>query len=155
MVRDLSAQQLSDYAEEVAQWAVTNKLATLSTCATNDAACRQTFIKAFGRKAFRAPLTDAQVRAYDGLFAAEPSFAEGASAMIAAMLQSPNLLYRRELGTPDPAKPGQFLLDAPRGRQQPVLSADPGSARRAARAGRRRRHALDAGSSSTPRPSGC
>jgi hypothetical protein len=110
VVRDLSAQQLSDYAEEVAQWAVTNKLATLSTCATNDAGCRQTFIKAFGRKAFRAPLSDAQVRAYDGLFAAEPTFAEGASTLITAMLQSPNLLYRRELGTPDPAKPGQFVL---------------------------------------------
>ncbi len=110
VVRDLAAQQISDFAEEVSQWAVTNKLATLSTCATTDPACRQSFIKGFGRRAFRAPLTDAQLRAYDGLFAAEASFADGAGAVITAMVQSPNLLYRRELGKPDPARPGQFLL---------------------------------------------
>jgi hypothetical protein len=110
VVRDLAAQQIADFAEEVAQWAVTNKLAALSPCATNDPACRQSFIKSFGRRAFRAPLTDAQVRAYDGLFAAEATFADGAGAVITAMVQSPNLLYRRELGKPDPAKPGQFVL---------------------------------------------
>jgi hypothetical protein len=110
LVRDLAAQQMSDFAEEVAQWAVANKLPALSTCATSDPTCRQAFIKGFGRKAFRAPLSDAQVRAYDALFAAEPTFADGAGAVITAMVQSPNLLYRRELGRPDPARPGQFLL---------------------------------------------
>jgi hypothetical protein len=110
VVRDLGAQQISDYAEEVAQWAVTNKLPALSTCATTDPACRQSFIKGFGRRAFRAPLTDSQLRAYDALFAAEATFADGASTVITAMLQSPNLLYRRELGRPDPAAPGAFVL---------------------------------------------
>jgi hypothetical protein len=117
LVRDLGAQQLADFAEETARWAITNKLPTLSTCATMDPTCRQTFIKSFGRKAFREPLTDAQVKAYDALFAAETSFNEGLTAVISAMLQSPNLLYRRELGKPDPATPGQFLLS-----QQEVAS---------------------------------
>jgi hypothetical protein len=110
LVRDLGAQQISDFAEETAQWAVGNKLAALSPCASMDPGCRQSFIKAFGRRAFREPLTDGQLRAYDGLFAAEASFNDGAAAVIAAMLQSPNLLYRRELGKPDAAAPGQFVL---------------------------------------------
>jgi hypothetical protein len=110
LVRDLAAQQISDFAEQTAQWAVTGKLGSLTTCMTTDATCRQTFIKSFGRKAFREPLTDAQVKAYDTLFAAEATFNDGATAVISAMLQSPNLLYRRELGKPDPANPGQYLL---------------------------------------------
>ncbi len=110
VVRDLGAQQISDFADEVAQWAVANKLATLSTCASNDAPCRQSFIRSFGRRAFRAPVTDSQLRAYEALFAAESTFNDGASAVITAMMQSPNLLYRREIGKPDPARPGQFLL---------------------------------------------
>jgi hypothetical protein len=110
LVRDLGAQQIADFAEETARWAVTNKPGALSTCATMDPACRQSFIKSFGRKAFREPLTDAQVKAYDALFAAETAFPEGLTAVLTAMLQSPNLLYRRELGKPDPATPGQVLL---------------------------------------------
>jgi hypothetical protein len=110
VVRDLGAQQLSDHADEVAQWAVANKLTTLSTCTTNDATCRQTFIRSFGRRAFRAPLTDTQLKAYDALFAAEPTFNDGITAVLTAMLQSPNLLYRREIGKADPAKAGQFVL---------------------------------------------
>jgi hypothetical protein len=108
VVRDLGAQQIGDFAEEVARWAVTSKLATLSSCSTTDAACRQSFIKGFGRRAFRAPLTDAQLRAYEGLFAAEPTFSQGVSTVITAMLQSVNFLYRRELGKPEPS--GGFVL---------------------------------------------
>jgi len=98
LVQGLNAQQLADYAETVAHWAVTHHLSQLSSCATTDATCRQTFIRGFGRRAFRAPLTDAQVTAYDALFAAETSFSDGVEAVVTAMLQSPYFLYRRELG---------------------------------------------------------
>jgi hypothetical protein len=110
VIRDLAAQQLGDYGDEVAAWAIPSKLGSLSTCTTNDATCRQSFIKSFGRRVYRAPLTDAQVRAYDAMFAAEATFNDGAAAVISTMLQSPNLLYRRELGRPDPAKPGIYVL---------------------------------------------
>src|SRR3954470_8499694 len=70
LVRDLAAQQIFDFAEQTARWAVMNRLAALSPCNSMDPACRQSFIKAFGRRAFREPPTDTQVRAYDGLFAA-------------------------------------------------------------------------------------
>lgn len=98
LVQGLNAQQLADYAETVAHWAVTNHLSQLSSCTTTDATCRQAFIRSFGRRAFRAPVTDAQVTAYDGLFTAEASFSDGVEAVLTAMLQSPYLLYRRELG---------------------------------------------------------
>jgi hypothetical protein len=67
-VRDNQAMVLSAFAETVGTYAA-GKSAQLSTCQTLDAACRQSFIKAFGRKAFRAPLTDSQVADYDALMA--------------------------------------------------------------------------------------
>src|SRR5258706_8184177 len=60
VVKDLTAQQVMRHAETVASWAVANHLSDLSSCATVDAACRQTFIRTFGKRAFRAPLGDAQ-----------------------------------------------------------------------------------------------
>jgi Protein of unknown function (DUF1592)/Protein of unknown function (DUF1588)/Protein of unknown function (DUF1595)/Protein of unknown function (DUF1587)/Protein of unknown function (DUF1585) len=99
VVQGLAAQQLMDQAETVAHWAVTSQLNKLTSCTTNDAGCRQSFIRSFGRKAHRAPLTDADVAVYEKLFSAEASFNDGVEAVTAAMLQSPYFLYRQELGT--------------------------------------------------------
>jgi hypothetical protein len=98
VVQALGAQQLMDHAERVARWAVTTHLPQLSSCTTTDAACRQQFIRAFGKRAFREPLTDARLKAYEAIFTAEPTFQDGAEAVIGAMLQSPYFVYRRELG---------------------------------------------------------
>ncbi len=98
VVQGLTGQQLFDYAEQVANWAVKNKLSTLSSCTSADSNCRQSFIKSFGKRAFREPLTEEQVSAYEALMTEEESFSDGAEAVLTAMLQSPNLLYRRELG---------------------------------------------------------
>lgn len=101
VVQGLGAQQLMDQAESIAHYAVTNHLAQLTPCTSTDAACRQSFIRQFGKRAHRAPLSDAEVGVYEALFAAEASFADGVEAVIAAMLQSPYFLYRRELGASD------------------------------------------------------
>ena len=60
----------------------------------------------FGQRAFRRPLTDAEVTTHVGLFNQGPTlypgvdaFKAGASLVIQAMLQSPYFLYRTELGT--------------------------------------------------------
>jgi hypothetical protein len=63
------------------------------------------FINAFGRRAFRRPLTAAEKTTYMTLFSSGSSligtksaFAKGASLVIRAILQSPHFLYRTELG---------------------------------------------------------
>lgn len=110
VVRGLGAQQIMDYAEEVARWAVANELPSLSPCQKMDASCRKSFITSFGKRVFRAPLKDETISAYEKLFAAEPTFAEGAEATIAAMLQSPLFLYRSEIGEPQSGNDARFTL---------------------------------------------
>jgi hypothetical protein len=64
------------------------------------------FIQAFGARAFRRPLAQADVDHYTALFAKGPMlfgtadpFIDGVELVITAMLQSPGFLYRGELGT--------------------------------------------------------
>ncbi len=68
------------------------------------------FIRTLGRRAYRRPLSTAEVSAYSALFktgsamsGSKSTFAKGAALVIRALLQSPNFLYRSELspaGTP-------------------------------------------------------
>ena len=74
---------------------------------TDTAGRGKAFITAFGQRAFRRPLTTAEVTTHVGLFNQGPTlypgvdaFKAGASLVIQAMLQSPYFLYRTELGTP-------------------------------------------------------
>lgn len=62
------------------------------------------FIKTVGRRAYRRPLTDAEVSKYQALFeqgstmsGTKSAFAKGAALVIRALLQSPHFLYRVEL----------------------------------------------------------
>jgi hypothetical protein len=64
-----------------------------------------TFIKTFGRRAFRRQLAPAEVSGYTALFdegrtlsGAQSEFTKGAALVISTMLQSPHFLYRTELG---------------------------------------------------------
>lgn len=98
LVRGLDADRIRSQAEELANKIATTKLSNVTSCETNDASCRQQFIKTFGKRAFRSPLSDAQVKAYESIFTGEASFAEGVEAVLTAMLQSPHFLYRSELG---------------------------------------------------------
>lgn len=100
-IRDLDASLLIDYAETVANWAVTNKLNSFNSCTDQNQGCWRPFIQNVGLKLFREPLSEEQVAAYLPLFEGETNFKDGASVVIMTMLQSPNLLYRRELGIPD------------------------------------------------------
>jgi len=64
-----------------------------------------TFIKTFGRRAFRRDLTTAEVTTYTALYqqgssysGSQTAFTKGAALVMTAMLQSPHFLYRTELG---------------------------------------------------------
>ena len=70
----------------------------------SDEGCRAAFLRSFGLRAFRRPLLPQELQRYAALFtsvaAGERNFYRGAQAVIEAMLQSPNFLYRVE-GTAD------------------------------------------------------
>jgi hypothetical protein len=95
----------ADY--EVAAEALANQVATSDAALAKiysgtDAAG---FISSFGRRAFRRPLTDAELTSYQAIYDAgaaltkggSTEFARGAGLVIEAMLQSPNFLYRTEM----------------------------------------------------------
>jgi hypothetical protein len=68
-----------------------------------DLACGQEFIRSFGRRAFRRPLTADEQARYEMLFAqqmGEISFNAALELTLEAFLQSPQFLYRIEAGDP-------------------------------------------------------
>ena len=102
--------QLFDASEKLADKVTGDSVALARLVPANaptDAAGRaKAFITSFGQRAFRRPLTDAEVTTHVGLFNKGPTlypgvnaFNAGASLVIQAMLQSPYFLYRTELGT--------------------------------------------------------
>ena len=102
--------QLADAAEKLADKVTADATALARLVPANaptDAAGKaRAFITSFGQRAFRRPLTDAEVTTHVGLFNQGPTlypgvdaFKAGASLVIQSMLQSANFLYRTELGT--------------------------------------------------------
>jgi hypothetical protein len=70
----------------------------LVPCRTDAAGCRGEFIRTFGRKAFRRPLDDGEVKRYEALFAQEKDFLSGAQVVVETMLQSPHFLFHLAQG---------------------------------------------------------
>ncbi|MBC8069899.1 MAG: DUF1592 domain-containing protein [Deltaproteobacteria bacterium] len=73
--------------------------------ASADDACVRTVISAIGRRAWRRPLDDAELARWSGVALSTASLVEGDAWLglqyaVAGLLQSPNFLYRVELGTP-------------------------------------------------------
>jgi hypothetical protein len=84
-------------------------LATLLPCdpkATSEAACAQKFIEAFGKRAYRRPLTAVEIDRLKAVYAAGGDFPSGITAVIEALLQSPKFLYLNE---PLPREAGKIV----------------------------------------------
>lgn len=112
LVSDRHVDEAMRAAAEIARLAVTD-LAALSPClggASPDAACVTTFVRDFGARAFRRPLDDEEVARFTALAQAESTLVDGIGVALEVMLVSPQLLYRTELGAPDPADGAAFLL---------------------------------------------
>jgi hypothetical protein len=80
--------------------------------AGNDA-CARSFIKSFGRRAFRRPLTDEEAARYEAYYAQNAGlygFQDAVGMIARAMLQAPAFLYRLEIGIADPKLPGALRL---------------------------------------------
>ena len=102
----LQAEAYSEAAERLAHAAFRGgDLQGLIPCkplSASDAACREKFVREFGLKTFRRPLSTAEVRHYEELFAHEArrtkGFFGGAQIVVEGMLQSPHFLFRAERG---------------------------------------------------------
>jgi hypothetical protein len=78
-----------------------------------DRECLVRIVSRFGRRAFRRPLSDAEIRAYTGLATAVGQRARsgvltGVRYALAAILESASFLYRVELGAPSEADGGRL-----------------------------------------------
>jgi hypothetical protein len=103
-----------DAAKKVGTLVSTDPLLTkLLPCATTgNAACADTFVSTFGAKLYRRPLTTAEKARYTALYtkvSAQSDFKTSVYWATVTMLQSPSVIYRSEIGTPNGA---QFKLDA-------------------------------------------
>ncbi|HEX2876123.1 MAG TPA: DUF1592 domain-containing protein [Polyangiaceae bacterium] len=89
-------------------------LSKLAPCASaGDRACAETFVSALGTKLYRRPLSPSEKTRYLALYdkiTAKEDFKSFAYWAVTAMLQSPNLIYRSEVGEPDGS--GHFKLTA-------------------------------------------
>jgi mono/diheme cytochrome c family protein len=81
---------------------------------TFDEACVRGFLDRFGRRAWRRPLTEDEAQRYlrlaRGVAEVGGGMAAGLRALTAGLLQSPNFLYRSEVGVPDDKDPKRRRL---------------------------------------------
>jgi hypothetical protein len=109
----LLAEAYSRAAEKLAHAAFrggdTHALIPCKPSSPSDTVCRAKFVRDFGLKAFRQPLTEDEFRRYDALFAQEAStqhdFVKGAQIVVEGMLQSPKFLFRVENGSDAQCRP--------------------------------------------------
>jgi uncharacterized protein DUF1592/uncharacterized protein DUF1588/uncharacterized protein DUF1587/uncharacterized protein DUF1595/uncharacterized protein DUF1585 len=106
-VSSLHADRYLEVAEQAAA-ALTGDVTAMTVLAGcdptgGDAACVSAFVAAFGRRAWRRPLTDDEQTAMLQLYAdtADPGPTDGLAGVVATMLQAPQFLYR-----PEPAVAG-------------------------------------------------
>jgi hypothetical protein len=99
------AKQLGDASIAlVAEARQNGRLANLATCAnaaTGGEACANTFIRSFGAKAYRRPLTNDEISAFIDVYrtgATGGTYDDGIDLMVRAVLQSAGFLYITEIG---------------------------------------------------------
>src|SRR5688572_27693089 len=115
-VSSLHAARYLDAAERAAATLTADiaRLTAFAACnpAAGDDACVSAFIAGFGKRAWRRPLDADELQAMRQVYTdtAAPAPADGVSAVIATMLQSPQFIYRPEPGTGATA-PEPELLD--------------------------------------------
>lgn len=104
-VADVTSRHIDEYlaeAEDLAVRAVAEKKSELVSCVptTGALACARTFLREFGARAYRRPLTTSEIDRLVTFFTSDPAlFDVGLHDAIWAMLVSPNFLYRSEIGT--------------------------------------------------------
>lgn len=107
-VNDRLKTELTATAERLAAGLVTTPEAYQKVvgCETTDTTCRDAFITAFIGRAYRRPITESERTAYTSLFDAGgellgtgDAFRDGVQLVVEAAIQSPQFLYRVEVGS--------------------------------------------------------
>lgn len=103
VVSQQTAQEILSTAEDVATHVIADGvLPQVLPCASSaDAACAATFIAQYGARLFRRPLTGDETKRYNDYFTsvvARSSFKLGIKWTLVALFQSPNAVYRSEVG---------------------------------------------------------
>jgi len=79
-----------------------NHLVPCKPSSFSDQKCRDAFVRGFGLRAFRRPLSEDEVKRYSAVFSEQARvsrrFLDGARVVVEAMLQSPNFLFHVEAG---------------------------------------------------------
>lgn len=103
-VKELQIERYQQTAEDLAGRVVATPGTLAKSCApprASEATCVDDVVRGFGKRAYRRPLTAAEVERYKALFAAgkgASDFNAGLALVVSTMLQSPYFLYRPELG---------------------------------------------------------
>jgi hypothetical protein len=103
-VSEDQADQYHTAADAIATKAIAAGLGKLAPCAPPAGAadaCADQFVRGFGRRAFRRPLTTEEIARYKQVYTAGAmgaDFSSGVQLVITAMLESPNFLYLPEHG---------------------------------------------------------
>lgn len=112
------AAQFRAAARSLATVAVSDRLDRIFPCgasSVDDDGCVEDFVRTFGRKAFRRPLSTEEHASYVALYRVGRSERDGTTGIalvVEAMLQSPNFLYRTELGDGGVDAPGEVRMTA-------------------------------------------
>ncbi len=104
---------LLDTAQALATAVTGSALANILPCSTSSPghACADTFLGRYGRRFFRRPLTAAEHDRFLGFFdtsLAKSNFTSGLKWMLIGLVQSPNAVYRSEIGTPGASQTRQL-----------------------------------------------
>jgi Protein of unknown function (DUF1592)/Protein of unknown function (DUF1588)/Protein of unknown function (DUF1587)/Protein of unknown function (DUF1595)/Cellulose binding domain/Protein of unknown function (DUF1585) len=100
IVTPLYADKLQAAAQDISGKAELQRLVPCAAAAKDDNCLRELATK-FGEKMFRRPVQPAEADRYVTLAKTAGDFEAGARLMLLAFLQSPNFLYRFEIGKPD------------------------------------------------------
>lgn len=77
---------------------VTRDLDRFVTCNPAASSCAEDFVRDFGARAFRRPLTADEITRYTAIVEGGATFSDGVEQAVRVMLASPRFLYRTELG---------------------------------------------------------
>jgi hypothetical protein len=110
----LAVEKYLEAAERLSTKAVATRLTELAPCSAGDnMSCGRAFVRGFGLKAFRRPLTQSEAQLFDDLFSrtlAQAGYSAAVQLALQVFLQSPQFLYRVDSRRAPTAETGALPL---------------------------------------------